>query len=375
MCHLLLTLTDAFCSANIHLMKTKEKRVTSHKSRETVNILGIETSCDETAAAVVADGKIVKSSVIASQTKLHEKYGGVVPEIASRAHIEKIYPVLTEAIARANVTKDDIDAIAVANQPGLTIALIVGVTAAKTLSFAWDKPLIAINHLHAHLQSAMLSENNLKLPAVALIVSGGHTCLYDYHSPLEPELLGSTIDDAAGEAFDKVATILKLPYPGGPSIEKAAEKGNPDAIKFPRSMLGRDSLDFSFSGIKTAVLYYCRGQDMKGQNKVDSMSQQQIADIAASFQAAVIDVLVKKTQRAAKKIGARTILLGGGVAANNRLRTALQKMSDSDVPPKKLLVAPKQYCTDNAVMVASLAYYKFKAGLFADLTLEPKATS
>jgi N6-L-threonylcarbamoyladenine synthase len=374
MFHLLLTLTDAFCSANIRLMETKEKRATSNERRATVNILGIETSCDETAAAVVADGRIVKSSVIASQTKLHEKYGGVVPEIASRAHIEKIYPVITEAIAQANVVRDDIDAIAIANQPGLTIALVVGVTAAKTLSFAWNKPLIAINHLHAHLQSAMLSDANPQLPAVALIVSGGHTCLYDYHSPLEPKLLGSTIDDAAGEAFDKVAAILKLPYPGGPSIEKAAEKGNPDAIKFPRSMLGRDSLDFSFSGIKTAVLYYCRGQDMKGENKVDSMSARQIADIAASFQAAVIDVLVKKTQRAAKKIGAKTVLLGGGVAANTQLRTALQKMCDSDVPPKKLLVAPKQYCTDNAVMVASLAYYKFRAGLFADLTLEPKAT-
>jgi len=341
---------------------------------KSINILGIETSCDETAASVVADGQIVKSSVIASQTKLHEKYGGVVPEIASRAHIEKIYPVIAEAMAQANVVRDDIDAIAIANQPGLTIALIVGVTAAKTLSFTWNKPLIAINHLHAHLQSAMLSEDNPQLPAVALIVSGGHTCLYDYHSPLEPKLLGHTIDDAAGEAFDKVATILKLPYPGGPSIEKTAEKGNPDAIKFPRSMLSRDSLDFSFSGIKTAVLYYCHGQDMKGQNKVDSMSAQQIADIAASFQAAVIDVLVKKTKRAAEKIGAKTVLLGGGVAANNRLRTALQKICNSDVPPKNLLVAPKQYCTDNAVMVASLAYYKFKAGIFADLTLEPKAT-
>jgi len=341
---------------------------------KSINILGIETSCDETAASVVADGQIVKSSVIASQTKLHEKYGGVVPEIASRAHIEKIHPVIAEAMEQAKMGKDDIDAIAVANQPGLTIALVVGVTAAKTLSFAWDKPLIAINHLHAHLQSAMLSEDKLQLPAVALIVSGGHTCLYDYHSPLEPKLLGHTIDDAAGEAFDKVATILKLPYPGGPSIEKTAEKGNPDAIKFPRSMLSRDSLDFSFSGIKTAVLYYCHGQDMKGQNKVDSMSAQQIADIAASFQAAVIDVLVKKTKRAAEKIGAKTVLLGGGVAANNKLRTALQKMCHNTVPPTKLLVAPKQYCTDNAVMVASLAYYKFKAGIFADLTLEPKAS-
>jgi N6-L-threonylcarbamoyladenine synthase len=341
---------------------------------ESVNILGIETSCDETAAAVVADGRQVKSSVVASQTKLHEKYGGVVPEIASRAHIEKIYPVIAEAIEQAGVSKDEIDGVAVANQPGLTIALVVGVTAAKTLAFAWEKPLIAINHLHAHLQSAMLAEEKLELPAVALIVSGGHTCLYDCESPLELTLLGSTIDDAAGEAFDKVATILKLSYPGGPSIEKAAKHGNPKAIKFPRSMLGRDSLDFSFSGIKTAVLYYCRGQDMKGEDRADSMSEQEIADVAASFQAAVIDVLVKKTQRAAKRIGAKTILLGGGVAANGELRSALEKMCDTSKPARKLLVAPKQYCTDNAVMVASLAYHKFKAGFFADLTLEAKAS-
>ena len=341
---------------------------------KSVTILGIETSCDETAAAVVADGRAVKSSIVASQTKLHEKYGGVVPEIASRAHIEKIYPVVAEAIEQAGVTRDDIDAIAVANQPGLTIALVVGITAAKTLAFAWEKPLIAINHLHAHLQSAVLTEQSMELPAVALIVSGGHTCLYDYRSPLEPRLLGSTIDDAAGEAFDKVATILRLAYPGGPSIENAAKKGNPKAIEFPRSMLGKDSLDFSFSGVKTAVLYYCRGQDMKGENKVDSMSEQEIADIAASFQASVIDVLVTKTQRAADKIGAKTVLLGGGVAANDALRGSLQQMCELSVPAKKLFVAPKQYCTDNAVMVASLAYYRFRAGLFADLTLEAKAT-
>ncbi len=341
---------------------------------ESVNILGIETSCDETAAAVVADGKTIKSSVVASQTKLHEKYGGVVPELASREHVEKIYPVVKEALEQAQVTKDDIDAIAIANQPGLTIALVVGVTAAKTLSFAWQKPLIAINHLHAHLQSAMLSEENLELPAVALIVSGGHTSLFDCESPLELTLLGSTIDDAAGEAFDKVASILRLPYPGGPSIEKAAKNGNPKAIDFPRTMLAADSLDFSFSGIKTAVLYHCRGQDMKGENKADSMSEQEIGDIAASFQAAVVDVLVKKTHRAADRIGAKTVLLGGGVAANSALREALQKFCDSSKPPRKLLAAPKKYCTDNAVMVASLAYYKYKAKLFADLALEPKAT-
>ena len=341
---------------------------------QSVNILGIETICDETAAAVVADGKIIKSSVVASQAKLHEKYGGVVPEIASRAHIENIYPVISEALENAKVDKDDIDAVAVANQPGLTVALIMGVTAAKTLSLMWEKLLIAINHLHAHLQSAVLGEEDLELPAVALIVSGGHTSLYDYRSPLEPKLLGATIDDAAGEAFDKVATILRLPYPGGPSIEKAAEKGNPKAIQFPRSLLGPNSLDFSFSGIKTAVLYHCRGQDMKGDDKVGAMSEQEVADIAASFQTAVVDVLIKKAERAIKRIGAKTVLLGGGVAANNELRRRLQDMCDTAEPVKKLLVAPKQYCTDNAVMVASLAYYKYKVRLFADLSLEPKAS-
>ena len=357
-------LTEPLNAAIIAVMAAEQKPV---------NILGIETSCDETAAAVVADGRQIRSSVVASQNKLHEKYGGVVPEIASRAHIENIYPVITEAMAQAGIGKDDLDAIAVASQPGLTIALVVGITAAKTLSFMWGKPLIAINHLHAHLQSAMLGEERLELPAVALIVSGGHTSLYEANSPLDLRLLGSTMDDAAGEAFDKVATILKLPYPGGPNIERIARNGNPKAIRFPHPMLGRDSLDFSFSGVKTAVLYYCRGQDMKGENRIDSMSEQEIADIAASFQAAVTDVLVKKTKRAADKIDARTVLLGGGVAANGALREAMQRMCEKSRPPRRMLVAPKPYCTDNAVMVASLAYYKYKAGLFAPLTLEASA--
>jgi N6-L-threonylcarbamoyladenine synthase len=324
----------------------------------------------------VADGMIIKSSVVASQAKLHEKYGGVVPEIASRAHIENIYPVITEALEAAKVTKDDIAAIAVANQPGLAIALIVGVTAAKTLSMVWDKPLIGINHLHAHLQSAMIAEQHPELPAIALIVSGGHSCLYECPGApgLELKLIGRCIDDAAGEAFDKVATILNLPYPGGPSIEKASQAGNPKAVHFPRTMLDADSLDFSFSGVKTAVLYHCKGQDMKGQLRTGSMSEQEIADIAASFQAAVIEVLVEKTQRAIEKTGAKTILVGGGVAANSLLRTELEKMCRSYTPAKSFRVAPKRYCTDNAVMVASLAYYKYKAGLFADLTLEPKAS-
>jgi len=346
-------------------MQTEQKDIT---------ILGIETSCDETAAAVVTNGRQVRSSVVASQTTLHEKYGGVVPEIASRAHIENIYPVLREALDQAGVRGEDLDAIAIANQPGLTIALVVGVTTAKTLSFMWGKPLIAINHLHAHLQSALLEAEQIELPAVALVVSGGHTSLYDCESPLDLTLLGSTTDDAAGEAFDKVATILGLPYPGGPSIERTAKQGNPKAIRFPRSMLGKDSLDFSFSGLKTAVLYHCRGQDMKGTDRVNEMSAQEIADIAASFQAAVIDVLVKKTKRAADRIGAKTVLLGGGVAANGTLRNALQTMCDKCRPPRRLLVAPKQYCTDNAVMVASLAYHKYRAGLFANLSLEPSPT-
>ena len=346
----------------------------SHDRTKQINILGIETSCDETAAAVVADGRIIRSSVVASQTELHEKFGGVVPEIASRAHVENIYPVISEAMARAGVDKDGIDAVAVANRPGLTIALIVGVTAAKTLCLVWEKPLIAVNHLHAHMQSAIIDRTDVPFPAVALVVSGGHSSLYECLGPLDFRLMGSTRDDAAGEAFDKVATILKLPYPGGPEIEKLAREGDEAAIPFPRTMLEPDSLDFSFSGIKTAVLYHCRGQDMKGPEKVDSMSRRQLADIAASFQAAVIEVLVEKTRRAAGRIGAAGVLLGGGVAANEALREAMRRMCEGSVPPMTLFVAPKQYCTDNAVMVASLGYHKYNARIFADMSLEPKAS-
>ncbi len=338
-----------------------------------INILGIETSCDETAAAVVADGRRILSSVVASQTALHEQFGGVVPEIASRAHVEKILPVVRKAVDDAGLSPEQIDAVAVANQPGLTIALMVGVTAAKTLAFAWDKPLVAVNHVHAHLQSAMLEAESIDLPAVALIVSGGHSNLYDAESVLDLRLLGRTIDDAAGEAFDKVASILGLPYPGGPSVEKIAREGNPKAVAFPRSLMEKDNLDFSFSGLKTAVLYHCQGQDMKGQNRVTTMSPQEIADIAASFQAAVIDVLVKKTKRAAKHIGAKTVLVGGGVACNGALREAMEAMCKKE--KLALMIAPKKYCTDNAVMVASLAYYKYQAGLFAGLDLEPSAAS
>lgn len=342
-------------------------------SEKQVTILGIETSCDETAAAVVTNGKQIRSSVVASQTKLHEAFGGVVPEIASRAHVESILPIVQQAVEQSGLSPDAIDAVAVANQPGLTIALMVGVTAAKALAFAWEKPLVAVNHVHAHLQSAMLKADSIELPAVALIVSGGHSNLYDAESVLDLRLLGKTIDDAAGEAFDKVASVLGLPYPGGPNIEKIAKEGNPKAVRFPRSLMDKENLDFSFSGLKTAVLYHCQGQDMKGENRVASMSRQEIADIAASFQAAVIEVLVKKTRRAAKRIKAKTVLMGGGVACNGALRDAMGVMCEKE--HLTLLIAPKKFCTDNAVMVASLAYYKYQAGQFADLTLEPKATS
>lgn len=338
-----------------------------------ISILGIETSCDETAAAVVADGRIVKSSVVASQHDLHDRYGGVVPEIASRAHIERIYPVLAKAIEDAGVVPGDLAAVAVANRPGLTVALMVGVTAAKTLAMMWNKPLIAVNHVHAHLQAALLAQGEPALPAVALVVSGGHSNLYECRSAVDLRLLGRTMDDAAGEAFDKVASILNLPYPGGPSIEKAAGAGNPKAIDFPRSMLGPDSLDFSFSGLKTAVLYHCRGHDMKGESRVGSMSLQEVADIAASFQAAVVEVLVTKTMRAADRVGARTVVLGGGVAANTALREAIQQACGEN--GLIMVVAPKSLCTDNAVMVASLAYPLYQAGRFADLSLEPASSS
>jgi N6-L-threonylcarbamoyladenine synthase len=340
---------------------------------ENVNILAIETSCDETAASIVTNGRLVRSSVVASQVEIHQRYGGVVPEIASRAHIEKIYQVVEKALKDAEMKPSEIDAVAIANQPGLVVSLIVGVTAAKSLAFMLGKPLIAVNHVHAHLQSALIEDSRLELPAIALIVSGGHSNIYKCSSAVNLELIGRTIDDAAGEAFDKVAQILDLPYPGGPSIEKCAQSGNPKAHRFPRSMLGKDSLDFSFSGIKTAVLYHCNGQDMKGQSQVPNMSEKEKADIAASFQAAIVEVLVKKTMVASKQIRARTIVMGGGVAANTALREAMQ--AECDRRHLKLLIAPKKYCTDNAVMVASLAYEKYKEGLFADMALEAKASS
>lgn len=334
-------------------------------------ILGIETSCDETAAAVVVDGRDVRSNVVASQVDLHRKYGGVVPEIASRAHIERLDAVIEEALTVAGADLHGIDAIAVTNRPGLVGALLIGVTAAKTLSWALGKPLVAVDHIHAHAYSPAIELADSPWPALALIVSGGHTSLFKVDSPTAITLLGATTDDAAGEAFDKVATILGLPYPGGPSIERTARVGNPSAVQFPRTMLGPDSLDFSFSGVKTAVLYHVHGHG-KTSGGLEKLSPQQIADIAASFQQSVIDVLVDKTMFAVAKTDLSNVLLGGGVAANKPLREALARACLER--RLRFHAAKMAYCTDNAAMIAALGYHLLQAGQAAPLDLEAHAT-
>jgi N6-L-threonylcarbamoyladenine synthase len=334
-------------------------------------VLGIETSCDETAAAVVADGRDVRSNIVASQVDLHRKYGGVVPEIASRAHIERLDSVIEEALEAAGVRLEDVDAVAVTNRPGLAGALLIGVTAAKTLSWSLGKPLVAVDHIHAHAYSPAIDLDHEPWPAVALIVSGGHTSLFRVDSPLAIHLLGATTDDAAGEAFDKVATILGLPYPGGPSIEKTARSGNPSAIQFPRTMLGPDSFDFSFSGIKTAVLYHVHGHG-RTQGGLEKLSPQSIADIAASFQQAVIDVLVEKTMLATARADVSTVLLGGGVAANRPLRSALERACAER--RLNFHAARMEYCTDNAAMIAALGFHLLQAGETAGLDMDAHAT-
>jgi len=361
-------------------------------------VLGIETSCDETSAAVVVDGVHVRSNIVASQVDLHAKYGGVVPEIAARAHIERLDAVIEEAMSVGGVSKADIDAIAVTNRPGLVGALLIGVTSAKTLSWVWGKPLVAVDHIRAHAYSPAIElDPELTIaarltgrasdvwPAVGLIVSGGHTSLFLIHSPISIELLGATTDDAAGEAFDKVATILGLGYPGGPLIEKVARDGNPHAIDFPRTMAVRknrslhrsravelrDSLDFSFSGVKTAVLYHVHGHG-RVSGGLERLSPGDIADIAASFQQAVIDVLVRKTMLAAARTGVRTVSLGGGVAANKALRSALEAACVER--SLKFHAAKIAYCTDNAAMIAALGYHQLQAGDVAGLDVDAYAS-
>ena len=334
-------------------------------------ILGIETSCDETAAAIVVGGEDVRSNIVASQVDLHRKYGGVVPEIASRAHIEQLDAVIEEAFDAAGCSHGDIDAIAVTNRPGLVGALLIGVTAAKTLSWVWGSPLVAIDHIEAHACSPAIGLHPPPWPAVGLIVSGGHTSLFRIDRPTSITLLGATTDDAAGEAFDKVAAILGLGYPGGPEIERIAQNGDPRAVNFPRTMLAPDSLDFSFSGIKTAVLYHVHGQ---GQTTggLEKLSPQDIADIAASFQQAVIDVLVRKTMLAIRQTGLPTVVLGGGVAANRALRDTLAAAcSERDLD---FHAAQTAYCTDNAAMIAAMGYHLLVSGDVAGLDLHAYAT-
>jgi len=310
-------------------------------------VLGIETSCDETAAAIVVDATDVRSSIVSSQVDLHARFGGVVPEIASRAHVETINPVIAEAIVKAGVVDGDIDAVAATYGPGLVGALLVGVSTAKALAMVWGVPFVAVNHLEAHLYASFLEDPSLELPAVVLLVSGGHTMLVAMEGHGQYRLLGSTIDDAAGEAFDKVARYLGLGYPGGPAIDHVSNQGDPHAIKFPRAMRD-EGFDFSFSGLKTSVINYVR--------KHPDVST---PDVAASFQEAVVDVLVEKARRAAREIGAKGMCLGGGVAANSLLR---ERFLDACVQDGIHGFLPSRaMCTDNAAMVAAAGWWRLQS--------------
>ncbi len=318
-------------------------------------LLGIETSCDETAASVVENGRLILSSLVASQVELHAQFGGIFPEVASRQHIRAIYPIVEGALQQAHLNLRDVDAIAVTRGPGLPGSLVVGVNVAKGLALGSGLPLIGINHLEAHIYSAWVHtadsppSTEPRFPLVVLIVSGGHTELVLMTDHLQYRRLGATLDDAAGEAFDKVARLLGLPYPGGPSIEKAAEEGNPRTFDLPRAWLG-DSWNFSFSGLKTAVLREVRRIQDRGRVLP-------VHDMAASFQAAVVDVLVNKTLRAAETFEARDILVAGGVSANRLLRQAITKQSRYPVH-----IPPIWLCTDNAAMIAGAGYFRYIHG-------------
>ncbi len=370
-------------------------------------ILGIESSCDETAAAIVEDGRLVRSSLIASQHDLHARYGGVVPELASRAHIERISPIITDALVNAHVGFEDLDAVAVGNRPGLIGSLLVGVSAAKALAWSLGKPLIGIDHVQAHLYAPLLidapadaSASELKpqasslkpspvFPALGLVVSGGHTSLYWLESPLQMKLLGRTIDDAVGEAYDKAAVILQIGYPGGPMLDKLAQSPDaaPSRFTLPRTLLGPDSLDFSYSGLKTALLYAVRGQPQgrgaaaRFMRSAEDLSDADRRDLAATFQHAAIDTLIAKLHRAveaceknAKGLGRpATLLIGGGVSANSLLRQRVgQFATDTGL---KVMIPRMAYCLDNAAMIAGLAHVALQAGQISDLHLPAIATS
>lgn len=327
--------------------------------KKDIYILGIESSCDETAAAVVKNGREVLSNIISSQVPIHRKFGGVVPEIASRKHIENVLPVIDEALQQAKVDIKEIDGIAVTYGPGLVGALLVGLSAGKALAFALDKPLLGVNHLEGHVFANFLVDEELEPPFMALVVSGGHTALMKVKDYNNFELLGQTRDDAAGEAFDKIARVMGLQYPGGPEIELLAKSGNPTAIDFPRALLDK-SYDFSFSGLKSSVINYLHTEKQSGR-------EVNRADVAASFQAAIIDVLVKKSVHAMEASGLKKIVLAGGVSANKTLQAelgaAVEAIGVKLVHPKPVL------CTDNAVMIACRGYYKFLNNEFSSMDL------
>lgn len=322
--------------------------------------LSIETSCDETSVAVLKGGREVLSNIISSQIEIHRKFGGVVPEIASRKHIEAINNIIQEALDRAHVTFEDIDLIGVTQGPGLVGALLVGLSAAKALAYGLEKPLIGVNHIQGHICANYIEHKDLEPPFTCLVVSGGHTYLLDVKSYTEYELVGRTRDDAAGEAFDKVARSIGLPYPGGPHIDKLSKDGKKDSIAFPRVYLEDDSYDFSFSGLKTAVLNYINQTKQKDQEIV-------IENVAASFQQAVLDVLVDKTFRLANELASDKIVIAGGVAANSGLREMLEERGKKE--NIEIFYPSKILCTDNAAMIGSAAYYHYINGEESDLSL------
>ena len=323
-------------------------------------ILGIESSCDETAAAVVKNGREILSNVINTQIDIHKKYGGVVPEIASRKHIENIDAVIDEALLASGKTLDDIDAIAVTNGPGLVGALLVGVSEAKAIAYAKNLPLVPVHHIRGHITANFLAHPDLEPPFVCLVASGGHSHIVNVKSYTDFEVLGRTRDDAAGEAFDKIARVLGLGYPGGPLVDKLAKEGNPKAIDFPRVKMDKDSLDFSFSGVKTAVINYIHKAEQKGE-------EINRADVAASFQDAVTDALCEHTIEGAKRVGAKTVAIAGGVAANSNLREKMTR--ECEKLGINVVYPPPVLCTDNAAMIAAAGYYSFIEGVRGGLDL------
>jgi N6-L-threonylcarbamoyladenine synthase len=330
-----------------------------------MHFLALETSCDETAAAVFTDEPTVLSSVIASQTELHARFGGVVPEVAARAHLQRLLPVLDEALRRAGVRLDAIGCVAVHNTPGLVGALLVGVSCAKVLALALGVPLVGVNHVESHVYACRLAAGRDIFPCIGLVVSGGHTILFHCRGPLDFATLGATLDDAAGEAFDKVASLLGLGFPGGPAVEREAVGGDPAAFRFPRSFLHEDRLDFSFSGLKTAVMYAAFGQNVARAEPPPAGPRR--ADLAASFQQAVVDVLVEKARQALERTGLDRLAVGGGVAANRCLRAALERMTAER--GAELFIPPPALCTDNAAM-AALAVEKWRRQAWAPLDLD-----